>query len=135
MQRRLISDAIRELDSHATAEQVYGHIHKSHPTVSKATVYRNLRQMSESGELANIGSFRGSARFDHKLREHYHFACDACDKIFDVGGDLSGFINKMDGLDGFDVKKYSLSLGGLCRDCKNKAENKKNFTAGAINGE
>jgi len=62
VQRQLILDAVRELDIHATAEQICEYIHKKQPSVSKATVYRNLNQMTESGELLNIGYFYGATR-------------------------------------------------------------------------
>ena len=51
----------------ATAEQVYGHVAAEHPSISKATVYRNLGQMVEAGELINIGSFYGAAQRDKNL--------------------------------------------------------------------
>ena len=118
IQRNLIFDAVKEIDTHATAEQVYEYVAGKHPTVSKATVYRNLNQMSESGELLNIGIFYGSARYDYNCHEHYHFACEDCKKVFDVEGDFSDLVNKTQSDDGFDVAGYRLHFYGLCHDCK-----------------
>ena len=120
LQRQLIWDAIRELNNHATAEQVYAHVVQSHPTVSKATVYKNLSQMSECGELLNIGNFFGAAHYDHNLNEHYHFVCDRCKRVFDVAGNFSEIISNLENADDFDVTRCNLSFGGLCKDCKQK---------------
>ena len=40
---------------------------RSHPTVSKATVYRNLGSLSEDGLLRHIKMPGGADRFDHML--------------------------------------------------------------------
>jgi len=121
IQRRLILDAVKKLDAHASAEQVYGYVAARHPAISKATVYRNLSQMAERGELANIGSFGGAARYDHNCREHCHFSCDGCNRIFDVDGSLPGLFPQIADVDGHEVKARSLSFSGICRDCRAKA--------------
>jgi len=118
VQRRLILDAVKELDVHATAEQVYAHIFQEHPTVSKATVYRNLNQMAESGELLNIGSFDGSTHYDHNCHAHGHFMCEACKRIFDVEGDLSSFFAGLRHAEGLVITSCNVSFYGLCGDCK-----------------
>lgn len=119
IQRQAILESVRELGNHPTAEQVYGNVVKKHPSISKATVYRNLGQMAEAGELLNIGSFLGSVRYDHNCHRHYHFICGGCGKTFDANGEIPGIMdNDLTGLDGFEVTGYSLSFSGLCRECK-----------------
>jgi len=118
VQRRLILRAMKELDSHATAEQVYAHVARHHPTISKATVYRNLSHMSQSGELVNIGNFYGSTRYDHNCHEHYHCVCENCKRIFDVEGDFSDIIGRTGKAHGFDIARCHVSFSGLCWDCK-----------------
>jgi len=118
VQRQLIYDAVRELDIHATAEQVYEYIILKHPTISKATVYRNLHQMSESGELLDIGTFYGSTHYDHRIDEHHHFVCEDCYQVFDVDGDYSDVLDRTQDNQGFDVSTYQLSFGGTCWGCK-----------------
>jgi len=118
----LILDAVRELDIHATAEQVYAHVVEKHPSISKATVYRNLNQMSDAGELLNIGSFYGSTHYDHNCHQHYHFICDGCRQIFDINARLSDVYADITGMDGFEIKGHNLSFNGLCRDCKSQQD-------------
>ena len=49
IQRTLVLETVRKLRCHATADQIYEEITKEHPTISKATVYRNLSLLSEIG--------------------------------------------------------------------------------------
>ncbi len=117
IQRRLIRDAVRELDIHATAEQVYDFVAEQHPTISKATVYRNLSQMADSGELLNIGSLNGSARYDHNCHKHYHFICEKCSKVFDIDHYQPDLDERVLVMEGFAVRSHSLTFSGLCPDC------------------
>jgi len=117
IQRQLVLDAVRELNIHATAEQVYEYVVESHPSISKATVYRNLSQMSDAGELLNIGAFHGSIHYDHNCHEHYHFICEECKRVFDVPACFPDLYSNLADIDGFEIRSYNLSLCGVCRDC------------------
>jgi len=120
VQRRLILNAVRELNIHATAEQVFDYVVQNHPSISKATVYRNLSQMTESGKLLNIGNIHGSAHYDHKCHKHCHFICEDCKRIFDIESDFSDIAGRIETTDEFDVADYHISFSGLCRNCKIK---------------
>ena len=54
IQRDIVLSAVNALRNHPTADEIYEHIHSSHPTVSRATVYRNLSDLSESGEVLHV---------------------------------------------------------------------------------
>jgi Fe2+ or Zn2+ uptake regulation protein len=87
--------------------------------MSKATVYRNLAQMAEAGELLNIGSFNGSAHYDHNCYDHYHFVCTECGQIFDspIGEAYADVLRNLTTMEGFRTTGYSLSFTGVCKGC------------------
>ena len=115
IQRRIILDAVNELASHPTAEDVYRHVIKTHPTISKATVYRNLSAAAEGGGISSVGVFDGAMRFDHRNDEHFHFICDVCKKLIDVP-----FFDPTENMPLCDLKitKAELTLRGVCKDCE-----------------
>jgi len=117
VQRQLILDAVRELNIHATAEQVCEHVHKKQPSISKATVYRNLHQMTESGDLQSVGYFYGATRYDHNNHEHCHFICEKCKRVIDVEGDFSDIMKSIHTSDEFAVTSCRVSFSGVCRQC------------------
>jgi len=118
VQRQLIFNAVKELNIHATAEQVYDYVIKKYPSISKATVYRNLSQMAESGELLNIGSFHGLTHYDHNCHEHYHFICGECRRVFDAEIDYLSDINEtVQDKYGFKVQEHDLVFKGVCLEC------------------
>ncbi|MCL2396879.1 MAG: transcriptional repressor [Defluviitaleaceae bacterium] len=116
IQRQAILDAINSLANHPTAEDVYVQVIKTHPTISKATVYRNLAAAAENGEIGTVGIFDGAMHFDHKKEEHFHFFCDKCRGFIDIPSfDLKANLTPFNKL---DIKKIELTLRGLCEDCK-----------------
>ena len=117
IQRQLVFNAVKELNIHANAEQVYEYVVALHPSISKATVYRNLGQMVDSGELLNIGSFYGTTHYDHNCHDHYHFMCEECNRVFDINTIFPDVSNIKD-MDGFEIKGHNLSFYGLCNNCK-----------------
>ena len=84
IQKQLVLDAVSQLADHPTADEVYAYIVKNHPTVSKATVYRNLSSLSEDGLLRHIRMPDGADRFDHTLSPHFHIECLSCGALSDV---------------------------------------------------
>jgi Fe2+ or Zn2+ uptake regulation protein len=117
IQRQLIFNAVKELNIHSTAEQVYEYVKESHPSISKATVYRNLSQMADAGELLNIGTFYGATHYDHNCHKHYHFVCEQCRRVFDVSATFPD-ISEITELDSFAIRGYHLNFYGLCTECK-----------------
>ena len=48
-QRQLILEAVRATNSHPTADELFQMIRRKLPTISLATVYRNLNFLSDIG--------------------------------------------------------------------------------------
>ena len=122
VQRQLIFSAVKELDIHATAEQVVAYLSEKHPAIGRATIYRNLSQMSESGELLKITGNYGSTHYDHNCHIHSHFMCAHCKRVFDVEGDFSDIGSKLETTEGFDITGFNISFSGMCWDCRDKTE-------------
>ena len=118
VQRQLIFDAVKELDIHASARQVTEHLAQKHPSICKATVYRNLNYMSETGKLLRIVSFFGDTHYDHNCHEHYHFVCNNCKRVFDVEGSIADVLERFNDTQGFDITECNISFSGLCWECK-----------------
>ena len=121
VQRQLTLNVMKELNIHATAEQVYARVHQTHPTISRATVYRNLRQMAEAGELLDIGSLEGATHYDHNCHPHHHFLCAGCKRIIDVEGDISDLYERFHSAEDIEVTGCNITLGGMCRVCKERS--------------
>lgn len=119
IQRTLVLEAVQELQSHATAEEVYQAVAQRHPSISRATVYRNLHLLAESGDIRKVEVPGGPDRFDHRRCDHYHVRCTRCGRVFDVEMDyLPDLARKVKDAHGFLFMGHDILFRGICPDCR-----------------
>lgn len=124
IQRSLTLEAVKRLRSHPTAEEIYECVSAEQPTVSRATVYRNLRQLVSDGEIISVELPCGASHFDHRCDRHYHAVCLGCGRVFDVDMDyIPDFADRIRGADGFSVSGYELIFKGVCAQCGQEMKN------------
>ena len=83
-QRAVVLDAVRSLHNHPTSADIYDVVHRDHPNVSRATVYRNLSVLSERGEVLRIPVPNAADRYDFRCDSHFHAKCSRCGGVFDI---------------------------------------------------
>jgi len=118
LQRDLILEAVKELHCHATADDVYDLIVTKHPNISRGTVYRNLKLLSDIGEIHKVEITSGADRFDHECHAHYHARCIKCNKVFNVEMDFIDDLQKnIKDTHGFEFTGHDLIFKGICLEC------------------
>lgn len=117
-QRKLIMELMRDNYSHPTADEVYYLARENDSRISRGTVYRNLNLLCELGELRKITMPRGADHFDNTTKNHYHFYCRACRRVFDLPIEYNEALNRTPaGMDGFSVEWHRVLFAGLCPQC------------------
>lgn len=125
IQRSLVLETVNKLKCHATADEIYQAIVNEHPNISKGTVYRNLNQLAESGEIRKLEVPGGADRFDHQCHDHYHIRCLTCGRVCDVDMDyIEGLEKRIEDTHGFELSGHDLMFRGTCPDCAKKAVSK-----------
>lgn len=104
---------------HPTAETLYAELKETVPDLSMATVYRNLKQLEEWGEIMKI-STDGATRYDANAVPHSHFFCRACGGVTDLDCDIEAIfdIGRKAGLE--TIEGCSANFYGICSECKGK---------------
>lgn len=102
---------------HPTAEEVYISVKKVIPSVSLATVYRNLKLLESEGVILKITT-PDSDRFDGHTHEHYHFTCNDCKKVLDLELSDEIKVNSLPQNFGGIITGHELMFYGLCETCK-----------------
>jgi len=118
-QRECMLEWLRETDSHPTAAEIHTRLLPEMPSLSLATVYRNLEVLVSDGDLDEVQSRIGAARYDGNLEPHHHFNCERCGRILDI--DLptpQGLAKRLSDAHGLASKRVRMSFFGLCRDCE-----------------
>lgn len=118
IQRTLVFNAVQSLQNHATAEEIYQMLAAELPTISRGTVYRNLKELSASGKIRKVEVPGGADRFDHKCQNHYHVRCDLCGRVFDVEMEyMDGLEGKIRNANGFSFTGHDILFRGICPAC------------------
>jgi len=119
VQRQIILDTLKEFITHPTVEELYEVIQKSHPSISKTTIYRNLRYLAQGGQIGKVSLPESADRYDKRTDQHYHFQCKSCEALFDVDiGYLEGINEKVREKYGFQVDVHDVLFKGICPECK-----------------
>lgn len=122
IQRQIVLSAVRSLLTHPTAEEIYSYIVKSHPNISKGTVYRNLNLLADQGEVLRVRISDGADRFDLRAGRHFHIRCTGCGRVFDVDMPYQeNFLQGIGETHGFIFSDYDIVFTGICPDCQRSA--------------
>lgn len=119
MQKAIIHHTLCEMRNHPTAAMVYDRVHRSHPTISRSTVYRILSRMAEEGRILRLELAGGDTRFDGEMKPHSHIRCRLCGMVADIPAVEVG---PLPDSAGFLVEECAVMYRGLCPDCRRKAE-------------
>ena len=115
-QRAVILDIIREGAFHRTADEIFAIAKERLPGISRATVYNNLRALSEEKIIRKISGDEGADRYDRAFEPHGHLFCTECDGIFDF--DMHGFSTEIEKKLPCTVESFELKIRGICESCK-----------------
>jgi Fe2+ or Zn2+ uptake regulation protein len=118
VQRRKIFSAIANMDSHVTAEIIYGFLHKEMPELSLSTVYRNLKALSSQG-LVSASDLDGKLVFEAVGQTpHHHLVCMGCHSIVELDHKMVETLFHQIEKNGFKVTTSHLVLYGFCQRCQ-----------------
>ncbi len=113
--RRAVVQAIAGQNHHFTAEELWEQL----PGVGRATIYRSLKLLVESGVLCRVLLEEGNLHYQLSHRgHHHHLLCAECGASEDlVGCDIEGLLQEVSASHGFQLSGHWLELYGRCRDC------------------
>lgn len=127
MQKEITYEAVASFMGHPNAEEVYEIVNKKYPTISKATVYRNLKTLAEEGRVRRIESHSKltETRYDLTMTVHSHGVCVNCGKVVDVDvlGEDCIETNSVSREEGFKLLSHEIIFEGLCMECRSIKEN------------
>lgn len=120
-QREEIKKFLMERKDHPTAEVVYRNVRERCPSISLATVYRNLSLLADTGEIARLRIGDGTDHFDADTSPHYHFVCTECGAVMDIKTGCLDSVMEAAG-ENFDgqIEGHITYFYGICGRCGRK---------------
>lgn len=109
---------LSEVPNHPTADDLVRLVRQVIPSISHATVYRNLQELVKAGLIGTLERAGASVQFETNPDSHHHFVCGACGGVWDVY--LDAFQVQPSGessILGFRVDRQEVQLHGRCARC------------------
>ena len=120
-QRDVLLRIVSGLDGrHPTADELFQQVRRVLPSISHATVYRNLQELVHAGLLGTLERAGSAAQYEVNPEEHHHFICAGCGKVWDVYLDEVRYrVNRRRSrLEGFEIDRGGVQLQGRCPRCR-----------------
>lgn len=121
-QRVAIIDTVFSTDQHFTAEQLLEWSRHRDKSVSRATVYRTLPLLTESGLVREMDFGKDYKFYDPNYADHpnhNHIICQDCDKIVEFESDkIAKLEDEISHKLGFSIKTQRLQITGNCEELK-----------------
>lgn len=121
-QRRAIIDTVFNTEEHFTAEQLLDWSREREKSVSRATVYRTLPLLTESGLVREIDFGKDYKFYDPNYADHpnhNHIVCQDCERIVEFESEK---IEKLEAEIthnlGFHLKSQRIQITANCEELK-----------------
>jgi Fur family transcriptional regulator, ferric uptake regulator len=127
-QKLVITEELRKVKSHPTAQDVYAMVRTVLPNISLGTVYRNLEMLSDNGDIQRLAFHTGKRRYDGNPQTHPHVCCKICGRVDDLPDKTminEKILLSLTDVCGYKITDYSLELLGICGDCRKESTNHK----------
>jgi Fur family transcriptional regulator, peroxide stress response regulator len=123
-QRLAIVKILAKSEDHPSVENIHARIKKDFPTMSLATIYKNILLIKSIGEVLELGFPDGSNRYDGKKPfPHPHVICIKCKKIVDPDLENLNEMKKEVELEtNFKILNHRLDFFGICSNCMAKKD-------------
>jgi Fur family peroxide stress response transcriptional regulator len=118
-QREVLLRLLSQTRTHPTAEELVRKVRRQMPTVSHATIYRNLQELVRVRLIATLERAGGPLQYDPNPDEHHHFICTRCGRVADIYLKDVGYVvdRKRSGTTPARIERAELQLHGLCGAC------------------
>lgn len=118
VQKTKILENLRGRHDHPSAGEVYQSLKSDLPHISLATVYRNLEDLANRGDILRL-KFGDITRFDGNISKHSHVICKECGAIEDLPQPaMNRTLANLQSKSTFAIEDLELKLTGLCPNCK-----------------
>ena len=118
-QRISILESI-ESHGHMPIDAIYEEVVKTHPSLSLATVYKNIILMVEKGVLVEVQITEKKPKYELVKDDHIHLVCTECGEVEDRphNANADALFASMTKNENFSLSKQQINLYGVCSHCK-----------------
>ena len=104
-------------NGHMNINDLYTNIQMKFPSISLATIYKNINIMLEKGFLLEVKLSDQKNVFELVKSEHSHVTCTRCNIVMDIDLDVQDILSKAQKASHYNLSSNSLIFNGVCPRC------------------
>ena len=108
------------MNGHMNIDELYKKLLDRFPSVSLATIYKNVNSMLEKTFLSEVKIPNSKSVYELVKTEHAHLVCKECGFIEDVILDSTDILEQVSKISQFKVDNTDIVLSGTCKKCCKK---------------
>lgn len=118
-QRLAILEVIQN-EGHIDIERLVEKVKGIIPSVSVATIYKNLNSLIESNIVSELPLPERKKMYEINHNKHIHFVCKNCNSLEDVKVDSLELVKIFQSKIASNIDDFDVTLYGICKKCQNK---------------
>ena len=118
-QRMNILDVVKK-NGHMSIEAIYDEVFKIHPSLSLATIYKNIILMVEKGVVVEVPIAGKKPKYELAKEDHIHLVCTECGDVEDKPCmvETDKVLHALTDQEHFVLNKRQINLYGVCENCQ-----------------
>ena len=118
-QRISILDVI-DKNGHMSVEDIYEEVIQVHPSISLATIYKNIILMVEKTVLVEVPISGRKSKYELSKKDHIHLVCTECGDVEDkmCMETTDRVFHELSEKEHFKLNKRQVNLYGICAVCQ-----------------
>jgi len=101
---------------HINIDEIYEDVIEQHPTLSLATIYKNIILMQQNNVIVEVPMNGEKSKYELKKDDHIHLICQSCGEIRDK--EISKNTQEALVIENFKLNNAQINLYGLCKKCQ-----------------
>jgi Fur family peroxide stress response transcriptional regulator len=104
-------------NGHINIDELFIKLKIKFPTLSLATIYKNLNTMQDKGLVCEVKIPHQKSVYELTKDEHSHAVCLKCNDVMDIVLDTTRLVSKAKEISHYELNNSSIVFSGLCPKC------------------
>ena len=116
--QRLAIVSLMEVHGHISVREIYEKIKKSFPSLSLATVYKNINTMLESNFIKELKIVGSESKYELTKEAHSHLICNNCGAVEDLFLAVDYIKDEALSKSSYKIEEVVVQIKGKCSNCQ-----------------
>ena len=108
---------IIDTKGHINIDDLYKMLRDKFPTLSLATIYKNINKMCDNKFLSEVKVPNQKSVYELRKKEHHHIVCTKCNEILDMELNINDLKDNVENLSKYHIQNSSIVFNGVCSKC------------------